>query len=64
MTSAGAINITTRKASFTPGIVRAALAATAGGFQTKLVTGPYKSGFVRYCLSFSGTQRDGLLKIL
>ncbi len=61
-TSAGAINITTRKASFTPGV---SLESSFGNYdyiQTKAsVTGPLSKDFaVR--LSFSGTQRDGLIE--
>ncbi|WP_448699446.1 TonB-dependent receptor [Mucilaginibacter sp. AW1-3] len=61
-TSAGAINITTRKASFTPGVAFESSFGNYGYIQTKAsVTGPLSKEFaVR--LSFSGTQRDGLIQ--
>ncbi len=61
-TSAGAINITTRKASFTPGVTFESSFGNYGYIQAKAsVTGPLSKEFaVR--MSFSGTQRDGLLQ--
>jgi iron complex outermembrane receptor protein len=61
-TSAGAINITTRKASFTPGVALESSFGNYGYIQTKAsVTGPLSQYFaVR--LSLSGTQRDGLIQ--
>ncbi len=61
-TAAGAINITTRKASFTPGVSLESSFGNYGYIQTKAsVTGPLSKEFaVR--LSFSGTQRDGLIQ--
>jgi iron complex outermembrane receptor protein len=59
--AAGAINITTRKASFTP---HAAFETSFGNFgyiQAKAsVTGPLSKQFAAR-ISFSGTQRDGLI---
>jgi len=61
-TAAGAINITTRKASFTPGVAFESSFGNYGYVQTKAsVTGPLSKEFaVR--LSFSGTERDGLIQ--
>ncbi len=61
-TAAGAINITTRKASFTPGVSLESSFGNYGYVQTKAsVTGPLNKEFaVR--LSFSGTDRDGLIQ--
>ncbi len=61
-TAAGAINITTRKASFTPGISLESSFGNYGYVQTKAsVTGPLNKEFALR-LSFSGTQRDGLIQ--
>ncbi|WP_121201996.1 TonB-dependent receptor [Mucilaginibacter gracilis] len=61
-TSAGAINITTRKASFTPGVALESSFGNYGYVQTKAsVTGPLSQQFA-FRLSFSGTDRDGLIQ--
>ncbi|MBW4889489.1 TonB-dependent receptor [Mucilaginibacter sp. HMF5004] len=61
-TAAGAINITTRKASFTPGISLESSFGNYGYIQTKAsVTGPLGKYFAARA-SFSGTQRDGLIQ--
>ncbi|TSJ40861.1 TonB-dependent receptor [Mucilaginibacter corticis] len=61
-TSAGAINITTRKASFTPGIALESSFGNYGYIQTKAsVTGPLAKDLAAR-ISFSGTQRNGLIQ--
>jgi iron complex outermembrane receptor protein len=61
-TAAGAINITTRKASFTPGVALESSFGNYGYIQTKAsVTGPLTTKLAAR-LSFSGTQRNGLLQ--
>jgi len=61
-TSAGAINIITRKASFTPGVSLESSFGNYGYVQTKAsVTGPLSKEFA-FRLSFSGTERDGLVQ--
>src|SRR6202012_1067791 len=61
-TAAGAINITTRKASFTPGVALESSFGNYGYVQTKAsVTGPLSKEFA-FRLSFSGTDRDGLIQ--
>jgi iron complex outermembrane receptor protein len=61
-TAAGAINITTRKASFTPGVSLESSFGNYGYLQTKAsVTGPLSQQFA-FRLSFAGTQRDGLIQ--
>lgn len=61
-TAAGAINITTRKASFTPGVAVESSFGNYGYVQTKAsVTGPLTKQLAAR-LSFSGTQRNGLIK--
>jgi iron complex outermembrane receptor protein len=61
-TAAGAINITTRKASFTPGVSLESSFGNYGYVQTKAsVTGPINQEFA-FRLSFSGTDRDGLIQ--
>jgi len=61
-TAAGAINITTRKASFTPGVSLESSFGNYGYIQTKAsVTGPLTKQLAAR-LSFSGTQRDGLIQ--
>lgn len=61
-TAAGAINITTRKASFTPGLALESSFGNYGYIQTKAsVTGPLTTKLAAR-LSFSGTQRNGLLQ--
>lgn len=60
-TSAGAFNITTRKASFTPGVAFETSFGNYGYIQAKAsVTGPLGKYFAAR-VSFSGTQRDGLV---
>lgn len=61
-TTAGAFNITTRKASFTPGANAELSYGNYGFLQAKAsVTGPIaKKLAVR--MSFSGTQRDGIIE--
>ncbi len=61
-TTAGAFNITTRKASFTPGANFEASYGNFGYIQAKAsVTGPLINKKLAGRLSFSGTQRDGLI---
>lgn len=61
-TAAGAINITTRKASFTPGIAVESSFGNYGYIQTKAsVTGPLTKQLAAR-VSFSGTQRNGLVQ--
>jgi iron complex outermembrane receptor protein len=61
-TSAGAINITTRKASFTPGVALESSFGNFGYLQTKAsVTGPLAKQLAAR-ISFSGTQRNGLIQ--
>lgn len=61
-TSAGAINITTRKASFTPGVILESSFGNYGYVQTKAsVTGPLAKTLAAR-ISFSGTQRNGLIQ--
>ncbi|HEY0655511.1 MAG TPA: TonB-dependent receptor [Chryseosolibacter sp.] len=60
-TTAGAFNVTTRPASFTPGASFEVSYGNYGFIQAKSsVTGPLSKKFAAR-LSFSGTQRDGLL---
>lgn len=60
-TTAGAFNVTTRKPSFTPGATFELSYGNYGYIQAKTsITGPL-SQKVAARLSFSGTQRDGLL---
>jgi iron complex outermembrane receptor protein len=60
-TTAGAINVTTRKPSFTPGSEVELNYGTFGYVQAKAsVTGPLLNRFAARA-SFSGTQRDGVL---
>ncbi|MCC5930618.1 MAG: TonB-dependent receptor [Cyclobacteriaceae bacterium] len=60
-TTAGAFNITTRKASFTPGANFELSYGNYGFIQAKTsVTGPLSKTLAAR-VSFSGTQRDGLL---
>jgi iron complex outermembrane receptor protein len=59
--AAGAINITTRKASFTPHAAFETSFGNYGYIQTKAsVTGPLSKQLAAR-VSFSGTQRDGLI---
>jgi iron complex outermembrane receptor protein len=61
-TAAGAINITTRKASFTPGVALESSFGNYGYIQTKAsVTGPLTKQLAAR-ISFSGTQRNGLVQ--
>ncbi|HEX6223471.1 MAG TPA: TonB-dependent receptor [Chryseolinea sp.] len=61
-TTAGAFNITTRKASFTPGASFEVSYGNYGYLQAKsFITGPLGKKLAAR-VSFSGTQRDGLLK--
>ncbi|RAW01076.1 TonB-dependent receptor [Pseudochryseolinea flava] len=61
-TTSGAFNITTRKASFTPGASFEVSYGNYGYIQAKAsVTGPLSKKFAAR-LSFSGTQRDGLIE--
>lgn len=61
-TTAGAFNVTTRPASFTPGASFEVSYGNYGFIQAKSsVTGPLSKKFAAR-LSFSGTQRDGLLQ--
>jgi iron complex outermembrane recepter protein len=61
-TAAGAINITTRKASFTPGVALESSFGNYGYIQTKAsVTGPLSKTLAAR-ISFSGTQRNGLVQ--
>ncbi len=60
-TTAGAFNVTTRPASFTPGGIIEVGYGNYGFIQAKAsVTGPLGKKFAAR-VSFSGTQRDGLL---
>lgn len=60
-TTAGAINITTRKASFTPHVAFETSFGNFGYIQAKAsVTGPLTKQLAAR-ISFSGTQRDGLI---
>lgn len=60
-TTAGAFNVTTRAASFTPGATFEVSYGNYGFIQAKSsVTGPLSKKLAAR-LSFSGTQRDGLL---
>jgi iron complex outermembrane receptor protein len=60
-TAAGAINITTRKASFTPGVTFETSFGNLGYIQAKAsVTGPIADKLALR-VSFSGTQRNGIL---
>ena len=61
-TTAGAFNITTRKASFTPGADFEVSFGNYGYVQAKAsVTGPLSKKFAAR-VSFSGTQRDGVVQ--
>ena len=61
-TTAGAINVTTRKPSFTPGTEFELNYGNLGFVQAKAsITGPLGSQKLAGRLSFSGTQRDGTL---
>jgi iron complex outermembrane receptor protein len=61
-TTAGAFNITTRKASFTPGLDVELSYGNYGYVQAKSsITGPISKKLAGR-LSFSGTQRDGLIR--
>ena len=61
-TSAGAFNITTRKASFTPGADFELSYGNYGYVQAKSsITGPLSKKLAAR-VSFSGTQRDGVIK--
>ncbi|MES2630322.1 MAG: TonB-dependent receptor [Bacteroidota bacterium] len=61
-TTAGAFNITTRKASFTPGASFESSYGNYGYVQTKAsVTGPLSDKFAAR-VSVSGTQRDGTIE--
>lgn len=61
-TTAGAFNITTRKASFVPGAVFEVSYGNYGYIQAKTsVTGPIIKDKLAGRFSFSGTQRDGLI---
>ncbi|GAB3927472.1 TonB-dependent receptor [Mucilaginibacter myungsuensis] len=61
-TAAGAFNITTRKPSFTPGVNFESSFGNYGYIQAKAsVTGPLAKNLAGR-LSFSGTQRDGLVQ--
>lgn len=61
-TTAGAFNITTRKPGFTPGASFEASYGNFGYIQAKAaITGPLISKKLAGRLSFSGTQRDGLI---
>jgi iron complex outermembrane receptor protein len=60
-TTAGTLNITTRKPSFTPGATIESSFGNYGFIQTKAsITGPLTSKIAAR-VSFTGTQRDGLL---
>lgn len=60
-TTAGAFNITTRSPSFTPGATLEVSYGNFGFIQAKAsVTGPFSKKFAGR-LSFSGTQRDGVI---
>jgi len=61
-TTAGAFNITTRKASFTPGANFELSYGNYGYIQAKAsITGPFSKKLAGR-LSFSGTQRDGVIE--
>ncbi|HEY1201516.1 MAG TPA: TonB-dependent receptor, partial [Niastella sp.] len=61
-TTAGAFNITTRKPTFTPGATFEASYGNFGFVQAKAsVTGPLIKDKLAARLSFSGTQRDGVI---
>src|SRR6186713_182197 len=61
-TTAGAFNITTRKASFTPGLDFEVSYGNYGYVQAKAsVTGPLSKKLAAR-VSFSGTQRDGVIE--
>lgn len=61
-TTAGAFNITTRKASFDPGATFELSYGNYGFIQAKSsVTGPLVKDKLAARLSFSGTQRDGIV---
>jgi iron complex outermembrane receptor protein len=61
-TTAGAFNITTRKPTFTPGATFEASYGNFGFIQAKAsVTGPLIKDKLAARLSFSGTQRDGVI---
>jgi iron complex outermembrane receptor protein len=61
-TTAGAFNITTRKASFTPGASFEVSYGNYGYIQAKTsITGPLSKKFAAR-VSFSGTQRDGTIE--
>ena len=61
-TAAGAINITTRKASFIPQVALESSFGNLGYIQTKVsVTGPLTKQLAAR-ISFSGTQRNGLIQ--
>ncbi len=61
-TAAGAFNITTRKPSFTPGVTFETSFGNYGYVQAKAaVTGPLTKNLAAR-VSFSGTQRDGLVQ--
>jgi iron complex outermembrane receptor protein len=61
-TAAGAFNITTRKPSFTPGLTFETSFGNYGYVQAKAaITGPL-SKTIAARISFSGTQRDGLVQ--
>lgn len=61
-TTAGAINITTRKASFTPGADFELSYGNYGYIQAKTsITGPLSKKLAAR-VSFSGTQRDGVIE--
>lgn len=62
-TTAGAFNITTRKASFTPGVNFEVSYGNYGYIQAKSsITGPIVKDLLAGRVSFSGTQRDGLVE--
>lgn len=61
-TTAGAFNITTRKPTFTPGATFEASYGNFGFIQAKAsITGPLIKDKLAARLSFSGTQRDGVI---
>jgi iron complex outermembrane receptor protein len=61
-TTAGAFNVTTRKASFTPGTSSELSYGDYGYIQAKAsITGPLSKNIAGR-ISFSGTQRDGFLE--
>ncbi len=61
-TTAGTFNITTRKASFTPGVNFEVSYGNYGYIQAKSsITGPIVKDLFAGRVSFSGTQRDGLV---